>query len=340
MAQLRADKSRIVAVRSVRTGKYVVRNFNDMSKVQQKCVTLLGAGTQGARLAYMWSRCGSPVNLIDKSQKQLELAGKKVLALREEGSVLGLLGGQWGDVTPATSEKLKHAIWESWLVIECVPESLSLKRAVAEELDQLAGPETIIASNSSSYTITEILEGLKTKYPDRLLSLHSCKSLLPPAQSKPKPQPDKDVTDWPPETSAIEIMGSGNTRPDIISLLKRKTGAHGFEPFHVQKPSMGYIYNRIWAAIKREALFALDEGVASPQEIDGIFKAVLKTPKGPCEQMDVVGLDVVLDIENHYADVRPGLPEEPRKYLQQMIAQGRLGVKTGSGFFEYGNTKK
>lgn len=87
-------------------------------------------------------------------------------------------------------------------------------------------------------------------------------------------------------------------------------------------------------------MFALDEGVASPQEIDGIFKAVLKTPKGPCEQMDVVGLDVVLDIENHYADVRPGLPEEPRKYLQQMIAQGRLGVKAGSGFFEYGNTKE
>jgi 3-hydroxyacyl-CoA dehydrogenase len=87
-------------------------------------------------------------------------------------------------------------------------------------------------------------------------------------------------------------------------------------------------------------LFALEEGVATPEEIDGIFKAVLKTPKGPCEQMDVVGLDVVLDIENHYAEVRPGLPEEPRTYLQKMVAQGKLGVKSGFGFFKYGDAKE
>ena len=92
---------------------------------------------------------------------------------------------------------------------------------------------------------------------------------------------------------------------------------------------------RIWAAIKRETLLALDEGVATPEEIDGIFKAVLKTPKGPCEQMDVVGLDVVLDIEKHYAEVRPGLPEGPRKLLNEMVAQGLLGVKSGKGFFRH-----
>lgn len=93
--------------------------------------------------------------------------------------------------------------------------------------------------------------------------------------------------------------------------------------------------HRIWAAIKRETLLTLSEGVCSPQEIDAIFKDVLKTPKGPCEQMDVVGLDVVLDIENHYAESRPGLPEEPRSFLQKMIKDGRLGVKNGKGFYEY-----
>lgn len=87
-------------------------------------------------------------------------------------------------------------------------------------------------------------------------------------------------------------------------------------------------------------MFALEEGVATPEEIDGIFKSVLKTPKGPCEQMDVVGLDTVLNIENHYAEARPGLPEEPRKYLEKMIAEGKLGVKNGSGFFDYGDAKK
>jgi 3-hydroxyacyl-CoA dehydrogenase len=92
---------------------------------------------------------------------------------------------------------------------------------------------------------------------------------------------------------------------------------------------------RIWAAIKREALLTLSEGVATPEEIDAIFKDVLKTPKGPCEQMDVVGLDVVRDIEQHYADVRSGIPEQPRTYLQGMIDQGKLGVKSGSGFYQY-----
>lgn len=79
----------------------------------------------------------------------------------------------------------------------------------------------------------------------------------------------------------------------------------------------------------------VEEGVASPEEVDAIYRSVLKTLKGPCEQMDVVGLDVVLAIENHYAEVRSGLPEGPRKLLQRMIAEGKLGVKNGQGFYSY-----
>lgn len=92
---------------------------------------------------------------------------------------------------------------------------------------------------------------------------------------------------------------------------------------------------RIWAAIKRETLLAISEGAATPEEIDAIFKNVLKTPKGPCEQMDTVGLDVVLDIEKHYAETRQGLPEGPRKLLEEMIAEGKLGQKSGSDFYRY-----
>jgi 3-hydroxyacyl-CoA dehydrogenase len=75
--------------------------------------------------------------------------------------------------------------------------------------------------------------------------------------------------------------------------------------------------------------------VASPDEIDAIFRDVLKTPKGPCELMDVVGLDVVLDIEKHYAETRKNLPSEPQKYLQDMIDTGNLGVKNSRGFYKY-----
>ena len=91
----------------------------------------------------------------------------------------------------------------------------------------------------------------------------------------------------------------------------------------------------IWAAIKREALLAASEGVATPKEIDAMFKGVLKTPKGPFELMDVVGLDVVLDIEQHYADARGNISSEPREYLREILRNGRLGVKSGHGFYRY-----
>jgi 3-hydroxyacyl-CoA dehydrogenase len=87
-------------------------------------------------------------------------------------------------------------------------------------------------------------------------------------------------------------------------------------------------------------LFVAAEGVATPVEVDEIFKDVLKTPKGPFEQMDVVGLDVVLDIEDHYAETRSGLPEKPRELLRSMIKDGNLGVKNGKGFYDYEDGKK
>lgn len=92
---------------------------------------------------------------------------------------------------------------------------------------------------------------------------------------------------------------------------------------------------RIWAAIKRETLLALSEGVASPQEIDAMFKNILKTSKGPCEQMDVVGLDVVLDIENHYRELRLPLPNGTVEILEKMKAENKLGLKSGVGFYNY-----
>jgi len=130
-------------------------------------------------------------------------------------------------------------------------------------------------------------------------------------------------------------MGTKVTRPEIVPLLMEQCKGHGFTPFHVKKNSNGYIYNRIWAAIKREALFVAAEGVATPQEIDEIYKNILQTPMGPFEQMDVVGLDVVKDIEEHYAENRSGLPTEPRRLLQEMISQGKLGVKAQEGFYRY-----
>ncbi|KAL2813389.1 hypothetical protein BJX63DRAFT_431977 [Aspergillus granulosus] len=276
----------------------------------QGSVIIIGAGTQGRRLAYMWSRRGGLVYLVDLNERQLEEGLQYVQQLRAEAEH----PGPWGDVRLATPDSLESILQDSWLVIECVPENLALKQKVLTQLDKLAPGSTIIASNSSSYGIEEIIEGLILKSSKRLLSAHCY---------------------WPPEISAIEIMGHKDSDPSLIGLLSVQCEKHGFSPFRVRQSSIGYIYNRIWAAIKRETLLTLSEGICEPQEIDAIFKDVLKTPKGPCEQMDIVGLDVVLDIENHYAEARSGLPSQPREYLQKMIKKGKLGVKSGHGFYDY-----
>ncbi|KAJ5880858.1 uncharacterized protein N7473_011911 [Penicillium subrubescens] len=285
----------------------------DITQRPSGSVVIIGAGTQGRRLAFMWSGRGGSVCLVDLQEQQLQDGLSYVHQLRNAAVDHDR---NWGDVTVSQPDSLESILQDAWLVVECVPENWALKQKVITQLDNLAPAHTIIASNSSSYGISEIIEGLDLKHKNRILSAHCY---------------------WPPETSAIEIMGHQNTDPAAISLLLEQCRAHGFSPFHVKKDSIGYIYNRIWAAIKRETLLALSEGVCTPREIDAIFKDVLKTPKGPCEQMDVVGLDVVLDIENHYADSRAGIPAEPRAYLQNMIQNGRLGVKNGEGFYNYGS---
>ncbi|GFN12940.1 3-hydroxyacyl-CoA dehydrogenase family protein [Aspergillus tubingensis] len=279
-----------------------------MSKLLN-AVTLLGAGTQGSRLAYMWSRQGRPVYLVDKSPAQLNLALATIQRLRASDPA-----GKEGKISSLTVDDLDPALRDSWLAIECVPEDLEYKRSVMLDLDSRSHSQTIIASNSSSYSITDILHGLSLKADDRFVNLHSF---------------------WPPETTAIEIMGSSQTRPDIIPLLMKETHDHGFQPFHVRKSSTGYTFNRIWAAIKRETLLVLEEGIATPEEVDQIYKCVLNTPRGPCELMDIAGLDVILAVEEHYAKVRMGIPNAPRKYLREMIERGDLGVKSGNGFFKY-----
>ncbi|OAP63782.1 hypothetical protein AYL99_03009 [Fonsecaea erecta] len=276
-----------------------------------KATALIGAGTQGRRLAYMWSSQGRAVHLIDAQAKQLSDSVKYIDQLR---SASQRQNARWGEIKTFTSESLPAGLKDTWLIVECVPERLELKRQMIKQVDELADSDTIIASNSSSYSISEIIDGLKLSHEQRILSAHCY---------------------WPPETSAIELMGHANTDPAIIPLLMEQCREHGFSPFHVKKDSMGYIYNRIWAAIKREALLTAAEGVATPSEIDAIFKDVLKTPKGPFEQMDVVGLDVVLNIEEHYAEKRKDVPPEPRQYLQRFIQDGLLGVKSGKGFYEY-----
>jgi 3-hydroxybutyryl-CoA dehydrogenase len=139
----------------------------------------------------------------------------------------------------------------------------------------------------------------------------------------------------PPDLNAVELMSCGETDEGIIDALMITLPRYGLTPFHVRRESDGFIFNRIWAAIKRECLMVVEEGVASPEDVDGMWTIFVTPGIAPFELMDRVGLDVVLAIEEHYAATRPGIPDGPRKLLREYIEQGRLGVKQGRGFYDH-----
>jgi 3-hydroxybutyryl-CoA dehydrogenase len=270
---------------------------------------VIGAGTLGRRIALMLATRGGQVRVADPSAEQRQ-AAERFVAEQLPAVVAQVPGGSAGQVTAVAD--VGEAVDGAWLVVECVPERLELKRAVFTDLDRLAPADAVLASNSSSYPTSALVDTVRT--PERLVNLHF---YMPPART------------------AVEVMSCGRTDPVVIDLLMAELPSYGLEPFLVRRESVGFIYNRIWAAIKREALAVVEEGVATPEEVDRLFGLNLGTDAGPFRRMDAVGLDVVLDIEEHYAAVRPALPEEPRALLRRLIAEGRLGVKTGRGFYDH-----
>ena len=275
---------------------------------QQRPIAVLGAGTLGRRIALMFASRGGVVRVCDQSQSQRTEAATYIDA-QLPAVVDGLRDG-----APATIEtvaELDDAVVDAWLVVESLPERLDLKRTIFGQLDRSAPADAILATNSSSYPSSRVID--EVTRPERVVNMHFF---------------------MPPTVTAVELMSCGNTDPAVLDRLIRELPEYGLTPFQVQRESMGFIYNRIWAAIKRESLMVAAEGVAAPEDVDRLFSMVLRTPSGPFRMMDRVGLDVVLDIENNYATERTGLPESPRELLQRYIAAGRLGVKSGRGFYD------
>lgn len=271
-------------------------------------VTIIGAGTLGRRIAGTLAGYGQPVRLCDVNAEVLAagVAEARAIAARLTPTAATSAGA----VTPF--DVLRDAVADAWLVIEAVPERLELKQHLFGELDELVRPDTILASNSSSFRTSQMIN--EVSRPTRVLNTHFYQ---------------------PPDLNGVELMSCGHTDPAIIARLSAYFTAHGLRPFHVQQESTGFIYNRVWAAIKREALMVVAEGVGTPDDVDALFCAAHGASMGPFRLMDRVGLDVVLDIEEHYASEREGLPASPRTLLREYIAAGRLGVKSGEGFYRY-----
>jgi 3-hydroxybutyryl-CoA dehydrogenase len=283
-------------------------SFRLPENIDDRPVAVIGAGTLGRRVALMFATRGGASRLFDPDPAQRDDALAYVTP-RVEKVVSRLEGASAGTVT--AHAELGEAVAGAWLVVEAVPERLELKRGVLAEVDGAAATDAIVATNSSSYPSSRFADAVS--HPERLLNMHFY---------------------MPPRNNAVELMSSGATDPGIIPLLMERLPAYGLVPFEVRAESQGFIYNRIWAAIKREALAVVAEGVSTPEDVDRIFTLTLGAPFGPFRMMDAVGLDVVLDIEEHYADEREGIPTGPRELLRQLIEDGRLGAKTGRGFYD------
>ena len=281
------------------------------AEINQRPVAIDGAGTLGRQLAAMYAAGGTDVRIFDMSEEQREAARRYASEHAEElRRKLDLDAPRVGTVE--AFEDLAAAVRGAWMVIEAVPERLELKREIFGELDRLADPDAILASNSSSLPTSQFIDNVR--HPERVLNTHY---------------------QQPPDLPAVELMSDGKTDEAIIHLLMRKLPRYGFVPFHVRRESDGFIFNRVWAAIKRECLMVVEEGVAPPEDVDRMWELWTAAGIPPFRLMDRVGLDVVLDIEEHYAQVRPGLPEGPRTLLREYIDEGRLGVKSGRGFYDY-----
>jgi 3-hydroxybutyryl-CoA dehydrogenase len=279
--------------------------------VDERPVAIDGAGTLGRMIATVYSAGGTDVRIVDVSADQLEAArdyvNNNIDEMREK---LGVSAARTGSVE--VTQDLEAAVPGAWMVVEAVPELLELKQTVFAQLDRLADSDAILCSNSSSLPTSTLIADVT--HPERVLNTHY---------------------QQPPKLNAVELMSCGKTDEGIIEALKTKLPEYGLVPFHVRRESDGFIFNRIWAAIKREALMVVEEGVASPEDIDGMWDIWVGAGFAPFVLMDRVGLDVVLNIEEHYAAVRPGIPDGPQKLLREYIDAGRLGVKSGRGFYDY-----
>ena len=271
-------------------------------------VTVVGAGTLGRRIALMFAAHGAEVRIYDLVEEQRRAAVDYVT--QNVATVAGRLNGVVPGRVSADAD-LADAVRDAWLIIEAVPERLELKRQVFGQLDELSAADAILASNSSSYASRMFLD--KVHRPERVLNIHFY---------------------MPPKQNAVDVMSCGKTDRGVIDFVLATLPRFGFYPFEARRESTGFIFNRVWAAVKRESLEVVAEGVSTPQEVDRMFEINTGSAAGPFRMMDRVGLDVVLDIEEHYCAEHPEHQEGPRKLLRSYLQQGRLGVKSGAGFYD------
>jgi len=278
-------------------------------------ITVIGSGTMGNGIAHVFAQTGFQVSLVDISQSALDKAIATITknldrivakaALTEEGKQKTL-----GNIKTFTSiaEGAKNAD----LVVEAATENIELKLNIFRELDKVCKPETILASNTSSISITKIAS--VTKRPGQVIGMHFMNPV--------------------PVMKLIEIIRGYSTTDDVTKTIVDLSKQLGKVPVEVNDYP-GFVANRILMPMINEAIITLYEGVAGVAEIDTVMKLGMAHPMGPLQLADFIGLDVCLSIMRVLYDGLGNPKYAPCPLLVNMVVSGNLGVKSGSGFYKY-----
>jgi len=288
--------------------------INQKSK-QMKKIAVIGAGTMGNGIAHVFAQNGYEVNLIDTQSAALDNA-LRTIAKNLDRQIAKLIINEadkqatLAKITCFTA--LKEGVHDRELVIEAATENSKIKLAIFSEMDQHTNSACILATNTSSISITQLAEA--TKKPENVIGMHFMNPV--------------------PVMKLVEIINGKATSAQVTDTIVSLTTAIGKIPC-VVKDAPGFIANRILMPMINEAILAYEEGISDAATIDQIMKLGMAHPMGPLQLADYIGLDVCKNILEIMEDGFKNDKYKPAAILTKMVEEGKLGIKSGEGFYTY-----
>ena len=275
---------------------------------------MVGAGTMGSGIAQVFAQKGFSVILCDSLPSQLEKALKLIDKNLGREAEKKRLDPSMRELTLQNIQSRTDlgSLEEVELVVEAVSEDIELKQNILMQLDQLCHSQTILATNTSSISITRLAAA--TQRPDRVIGMHFMNPV--------------------PVMTLVEIIRGLQTSPQTVTDILALVSRLGKVPVEV-KDSPGFVSNRILMPMINEAVFCVYEGVGDPEAVDSVMKLGMNHPMGPLTLADLIGLDVCLNIMETLYEGFNDSKYRPCPLLKKMVAAGKLGRKSGEGFYHY-----
>jgi 3-hydroxybutyryl-CoA dehydrogenase len=278
-------------------------------------IAVIGSGTMGNGIAHVFAQHGFKVSIIDISEEALKKAMstiEKNLSRQVEKGTITADAKQLTLSNLSTTTFMKEGLQDVDLVVEAATENLELKLKIFKDLDEVTKPGTILASNTSSISITKIAS--VTKSPGNVIGMHFMNPV--------------------PIMKLVEVIRGYSTTNETTHTIMELSKKLGKIPVEVNDYP-GFVANRILMPMINEAIYSLYEGVAGVEEIDNVMKLGMAHPMGPLQLADFIGLDICLSILRVLHDGFGNPKYAPCPLLVNMVQAGNKGVKSGSGFYQY-----